>query len=66
MALARRCILRRVGLGGVRRTVTFSGVTQARLYQLNITVPNGSSCDQPVVAAVSSVETPSGPIVTMK
>jgi uncharacterized protein (TIGR03437 family) len=55
-----------VTIGGVPATVTYSGIVQAGLYQINLTVPAAPSGDQAVVASVNDVLTPAGPVVTMQ
>jgi len=56
-----------ISIGGVNANVAFAGITQAGLYQLNLTVPAGTgSGDQPIQAIVNGVPTPSGPVVTVR
>src|ERR1019366_10304018 len=50
-----------ITIGGVKANVSYSGITQAGLYQINVTVPNAASGDQPVQATVNGVQTPAGP-----
>jgi uncharacterized protein (TIGR03437 family) len=45
-------------IGGVNAGVSYSGITLAGLYQLNVTVPVTGTGDQPIVASVSGVSTP--------
>jgi uncharacterized protein (TIGR03437 family) len=44
-----------VTIGGVRADVAFSGLTEAGLYQFNVTVPGVSSGDQMVQATVNGI-----------
>ena len=55
-----------VFIGGVSANVAFSGITQAGLYQINVTVPLVASGDQPILATVNGVQTPTGPLVTIR
>lgn len=56
-----------VAIGGVPATVSFAGITEAGLYQLNVTLPaTTASGDQAVKATVNGVQTPLGPVVTVK
>jgi len=55
-----------VTIGGVQARVTFSGIMQAGLYQINVTVPSAPGGDQPLVATVNGVQTPPGPVVTVQ
>jgi uncharacterized protein (TIGR03437 family) len=54
-----------VTIGGVAAKVLFSGITEAGVYQLNVIVPQVSGGDQPLLATVSGVSTPSNVIVTV-
>ena len=54
-------------IGGVPAPVAFSGIVEAGLYQLNLTVPaNTGSGDQALQATVNGVQTPPGPVVTVQ
>jgi len=55
-----------VFIGGVSASVAFSGITEAGLYQINVTVPLVPGGDQPIVAIVNSVQTPAGALVTVR
>jgi uncharacterized protein (TIGR03437 family) len=56
-----------ITIGGVQANVSYSGITEAGLYQFNLTVPpNTGSGDQPVQATVNGVQTPLGPVVTVQ
>jgi uncharacterized protein (TIGR03437 family) len=55
-----------VTIGGVQAPVTWSGIMMAGLYQINVTVPSAPNGDQPVLATVNGVQTPSGPLVTVQ
>ena len=55
-----------ITIGGVNANVSFAGLSEAGLYQFNLTVPaNTGSGDQPLQASVNGVQTPSGPVVTI-
>jgi uncharacterized protein (TIGR03437 family) len=56
-----------ITIGGVSATVAFSGITEAGLYQLNLTVPNNTgSGDQALQASVNGAQTPAGTVVTVQ
>jgi uncharacterized protein (TIGR03437 family) len=56
-----------ITIGGVTANVAFSGITEAGLYQFNLTVPPGTgSGDQPLQATVNGVRTPDGPVVSVR
>lgn len=56
-----------ITVGGVAANVAFSGITEAGLYQFNLTVPaNTGSGDQALQAVVNGVKTPAGPVVTVQ
>jgi uncharacterized protein (TIGR03437 family) len=56
-----------VTIGGVSASVAFAGISEAGLYQLNVTVPtNTGSGDQALQATVNGVQTPLGPVVTVQ
>jgi uncharacterized protein (TIGR03437 family) len=56
-----------VTIGGINASVAFSGIVEAGLYQINVTVPVGVPAgDQPVVASVSGIPTEAGPVVTIQ
>ena len=56
-----------VTIGGVPAIVAFSGLTMAGLYQINLTVPQGTgSGDQALAATVNGVQTPTGPVVAVQ
>jgi uncharacterized protein (TIGR03437 family) len=50
----------------VAATVVFAGISEAGLYQFNLTVPNAPSGDQPLQATVNGVQTPPGPVVSVE
>ena len=55
-----------ITIGGVPANVAFSGITEAGLYQFNLTVPAGTGTgDQLLQATVNGISTPSGPVVTI-
>jgi uncharacterized protein (TIGR03437 family) len=55
-----------VTIGGIPTVVTFAGIVQAGLFQLNVQVPNVSSGDQPLAAMVGGAATPSGVFITVQ
>jgi uncharacterized protein (TIGR03437 family) len=55
-----------ISIGGVAANVSFAGITEAGLYQFNITVPNIGPGDLPVQAVLVGVETQAGPLVTVQ
>ena len=55
-----------VTIGGVPAPVTFAGIVQAGLFQLNVQVPNVPGGDQPLLATVGSASTPPNVLVTVK
>ena len=56
-----------ITIGGVLASVGFSGITEAGLYQFNLTVPPGTgSGDQALKATVNGVQTPPGPVVSVQ
>jgi uncharacterized protein (TIGR03437 family) len=55
-----------ITIGGVSASVVFAGITEAGLYQFNLTVPNAGSGDQALLATVNGVQTQSGPVVTVQ
>jgi uncharacterized protein (TIGR03437 family) len=46
-----------ITIGGVSATVSFAGMIQAGLFQINLVVPNVGSGDQPLQASVGGVTT---------
>jgi uncharacterized protein (TIGR03437 family) len=55
-----------VSIGGVNANVGFAGITEAGLYQINVTVPNVVSGDQPVQAIVNGAQSSPGAVVTIQ
>ena len=55
-----------VTVGGAVAKVLFSGITEAGVYQLNVIVPQVSSGDQPLIATVAGVSTPSNVLITIQ
>jgi len=53
-------------VGGVPAYQWFSGISEAGLYQFNITVPNVGSGDQVVQATVNGEQTLPGPLVAVQ
>jgi uncharacterized protein (TIGR03437 family) len=54
-----------VTIGGVNAPVSFAGIVEAGLYQINVLVPNVPTGDQAVVASVNGGQSPTGPVVTV-
>ena len=50
-------VLPTVTIGGANAVVTFAGIVQAGLFQINIQVPSVSSGDQPLVATIGGMST---------
>jgi uncharacterized protein (TIGR03437 family) len=56
-----------ITIGGMNANVAFAGITEAGLYQFNLTIPpNTGSGDQPLLATVNGIQTPAGPVVTVQ
>ena len=56
-----------ITIGGVSAEVVFAGMTQAGLYQFNVTVPpNSGGGDQPLQAAVNGVRTQSNVVIAVQ
>jgi uncharacterized protein (TIGR03437 family) len=56
-----------ITIGGVLANVSFSGITEAGLYQFNLTVPPSTGQgDQPLQATVNGIQTPGGPVVAVQ
>jgi len=55
-----------MSIGGMAAPVVFAGITEAGLYQFDLTVPNAPSGDQALQATVNGVQTPPGPVVTVQ
>jgi uncharacterized protein (TIGR03437 family) len=53
-------------IGGISAPVSYAGMTEAGLYQFNLTLPATGSGDQPILAHVDGVTTPTGPLVTVQ
>jgi uncharacterized protein (TIGR03437 family) len=49
-----------VTIGGVSTTASYTGLSATGLYQINVTVPNVGSGDQPVIAQIAGLSTQSG------
>lgn len=55
-----------VTIGGVSATVTYQGLVQAGVYQINVIVPSSlANGDQPVVATIGNQTTQSGVLVSV-
>ena len=55
-----------VTIGGMPATVTFSGITEAGTYQINVVVPATGSGDQLLSASVGGTSTPSNVYITVQ
>jgi uncharacterized protein (TIGR03437 family) len=55
-----------VTIGGVNAPVSFAGMVEAGMYQINVLVPSLPSGDQPVVVSVNGMQSPAGPVVTVQ
>jgi uncharacterized protein (TIGR03437 family) len=55
-----------ITIGGVPAPVSFSGLTEAGLYQINITVPSVATGDQTVQATVSGLVTQTGLVIAVQ
>ncbi len=55
-----------VNIGGIDCTVSFAGLVQAGLYQLNVVVPKAASGDQPLIVSAGGVNAQSGISITVK
>jgi uncharacterized protein (TIGR03437 family) len=56
-----------ITIGGVPANVSFAGITEAGLYQFNLTVmPGTPSGDQPLLAIVNGVQTPAGLVASVQ
>ncbi len=55
-----------ISIDGISANVAFAGITEAGLYQFNITVPNAGSGDQAVQGVVVANQTQAGPLVTVQ
>ena len=55
-----------VTIGGTPATVTFAGLTEAGVYQINVTVPASTpSGDNAVVATLNGASTQAGAIIAI-
>jgi uncharacterized protein (TIGR03437 family) len=55
-----------VTIGGVTAAVTFSGIVEAGLFQLNVVVPTLSTGDQPLIAQIGGLTTPANVHLTIQ
>lgn len=55
-----------ITIGGVTARVLFAGLTASGVFQMNVVVPATASGDQPLLATVGGVETPSSVMVTVQ
>ena len=59
-------VLPMVTIGGVPATVSFAGIVQAGLFQLNVIVPSAGSGDRALLASVGGVTTPANVFLTLQ
>ena len=59
-------VLPAVTIGGVSATVTFAGIVEAGLYQLNVVVPSAGSGDKALLATIGGVTTPANVFITLQ
>jgi uncharacterized protein (TIGR03437 family) len=55
-----------VTIGGMSAAVTYSGIVQAGLYQLNVVVPSAGTGDQILLATIGGVTTPANVFITLQ
>jgi uncharacterized protein (TIGR03437 family) len=55
-----------VTFGGVPATVTFAGVVEAGLYQLNVVVPSAGAGDKALRAMIGGVTTPANVFIALQ
>ncbi len=55
-----------VTIGGVPAKVLFAGAVASGVYQLNVVVPAAPSGDQPLIATVGGVQTPTGVLIPIQ
>jgi uncharacterized protein (TIGR03437 family) len=55
-----------VTIGGKPATVSFSGITEAGTYQINVVVPAVGSGDQLLQASVGGTSSPSNVYITVQ
>jgi hypothetical protein len=59
-------ILPQVTIGGVLATVTFAGIVETGLFQLNVVVPSVASGDQPRQASIGGLTTEQNVVLTVQ
>ena len=59
-------VLPTVTIGGISAKVTFAGIVEAGLYQLNVVVPNAGSGDQALLASIGGVTTQSNVFLALQ
>jgi uncharacterized protein (TIGR03437 family) len=59
-------VLPTVTIGGVSATVSFAGIVEAGLYQLNVVVPNAGSGDKALLATIGGLTTPANVFITLQ
>lgn len=55
-----------VTVGGVNATVTFAGIIEAGLFQINVVVPAAGTGDQPLLASIGGLATPANVFLTLQ
>lgn len=55
-----------ITIGGISADVAFAGIVEAGLFQFNVVVPDAGSGDQPLVATIGGVSTPSNIFITLQ
>jgi uncharacterized protein (TIGR03437 family) len=55
-----------VTVGGMPATVTFAGIVEAGLFQLNVVVPNAGHGDQSLQASIGGLTTPPGVFISLQ
>lgn len=55
-----------VTIGGVQATVTFAGIIEAGLFQLNVVVPGAGTGDKALVANIGGVTTPANVFLSIQ
>jgi len=59
-------VLPTVTIGGVPATVTFAGIVEAGLFQLNVVVPSAGSGDKALLASIGGATTPAQVFITLE
>jgi len=59
-------VLPTVTIGGVPATVSFAGIVEAGLFQLNVVVPSAGSGDKALLATVGGATTPANVLISLQ